>query len=67
MCMIIFQTDGVKKNFWRLDKFSGLAPDLYKRAKDGDLDALREIAVYVPDELRDDYEEAFKETMNEMN
>ena len=55
--MIIFQTDGVKKNFWRLDKFSGLAPDLYKRAKDGDLDALRDLALYVPEDLKDEYVE----------
>ena len=67
VCMIIFQTDGVKKNFWRLDKFSGLAPDLYKRAKDGDLDALRDLALYVTEDLKDEYVEAFKETMNEIN
>lgn len=67
VCMITFQTDGIKKNFWRLDKFSGLAPDLYKRAKDGDLDALRDLALYVPEDLKDDYDEAFKETMNEIN
>lgn len=64
--MIIFQTDGVKKNFWRLDKFSGLAPDLYKKAKNGDIDSLRDLALYIPEDLRDEYDEAFKETMIEI-
>ena len=67
MCMIIFQTDGVKKNFWRLDKFSGLAPDLYKREKDGDMSALGDLALHVPGDLQDEYNEAFKETMIELN
>jgi hypothetical protein len=62
--MIIFQTDGTKKNLWRLDKFSGLAPDLYKRAKDGDMSALGDLAIHVPMEFADEYQEAFKETMN---
>ena len=65
--MIIFQTDGVKRNFWRLDKFSGLAPDLYRRAKNGNLESLSDIALYVPEDLKDEYYEAFKETMIEMN
>ena len=64
--MIIFQTDGTKKNFWRLDKYSGLEPNLYKRAKDGDLKALGDLALYVPEDLKDDYYEAFKETVNEI-
>jgi len=64
--MIIFQTDGVKKNFWRLDKFSGLAPDLYKKAKNGDLNALYDLSLHVPEDLKDEYDEAFKETMIEI-
>ena len=65
--MIIFQTDGIKKNLWRLDKFSGLAPSLYSRAKNGDLDALWDLALYIPEDLKDEYDEAFKETMIEIN
>jgi len=64
MCMIIFQTDGTKKNLWRLDKFSGLAPELYEKARNGDNKALGDLANHIPMEFADEYEEAFKETMN---